>query len=71
MIQQSRKTIVVTEQNFEALRKMGTFTESFNDIISRLLQNQIPASGQSPLVGSTGQDAVVNRNDQRDGGHNG
>jgi predicted CopG family antitoxin len=48
MVQQNRRTIVVTEQNFEALRKMGTVTESFNDVITRLIENQKAAmSGQS------------------------
>jgi predicted CopG family antitoxin len=40
MVQQNRKTIVVTERNFETLRKMGTVTESFNDVITRLIESQ-------------------------------
>jgi hypothetical protein len=53
MVQQSRKTIVVTERNFETLRKMGTVTESFNDVITRLIEKAM--SGQQPLDGSAGQ----------------
>jgi hypothetical protein len=52
MVQQSRKTIVITEQNFEALRRMGTVTESFNDVISRLIQNQKAAMSGQSLAGS-------------------
>jgi predicted CopG family antitoxin len=59
MVQQSRKTIVVTERNFETLRKMGTVTESFNDVITRLIEKA--ASGQSSFEGHIGQSAVVDR----------
>jgi hypothetical protein len=52
MVQQSRKTIVVTERNFETLRKMGTVTESFNDVITRLIEKAM--SGQQPLDWSAG-----------------
>jgi predicted CopG family antitoxin len=53
MVQQSRKTIVVTEQIFETLRKMGTVTESFNDVITRLIQNQKAAMSGQSLAGSS------------------
>jgi hypothetical protein len=66
MVQQSRKTIVVTEQNFETLRKMGTVTESFNDVISRLIQKAM--LGQQPLVGSAGQNTAASL---QPGGQNG
>jgi Putative antitoxin len=46
MVQQNRKTIVVTERNFETLRKMGNVTESFNDVITRLIE-KAAMSGQS------------------------
>jgi hypothetical protein len=60
MVQQSRKTIVVTEQIFDILRGMGNVTESFNDVITRLIvQNQKAMSGQQPLVGSAGQDTAA------------
>ena len=38
MVQQSRKTIVVTPETFETLRNLGTVTESFNDVILRLIE---------------------------------
>ena len=38
MVQQSRKTIVVTGETFETLRNLGTVTESFNDVILRLIE---------------------------------
>jgi predicted CopG family antitoxin len=38
MVQQTRKTIVVTGETFETLRSLGTVTESFNDVILRLIE---------------------------------
>ena len=38
MVQQSRKTIVVTPETFDTLRSLGTVTESFNDVILRLIE---------------------------------
>ena len=38
MVQQTRKTIVVTGETFETLRNLGTVTESFNDVILRLIE---------------------------------
>lgn len=39
MVQQTRKTIVVTGETFETLRGLGTVTKSFNDVILRLIEN--------------------------------
>jgi predicted CopG family antitoxin len=61
MVQQNRKTIVVTEKTFETLRSLGTVTESFNDVITRLIQKA--ATGQSSFEGHISQSAVVDRND--------
>jgi predicted CopG family antitoxin len=60
MVQQNRKTIVVTDKT-ETLRSLGTVTESFNDVICRLIQKA--ATGQSSFEGHIGQSAVVDRND--------
>jgi predicted CopG family antitoxin len=38
MVQQTRKTIVVTGETFETLKGLGTVTESFNDVILRLIE---------------------------------
>jgi Putative antitoxin len=67
MVQQNHKTIVVSERNYETLRNLGTITESFNDVISKLLEKA--ASGQSSFEGPIGQTAValVDRNDQEVG----
>lgn len=59
MVQQSRKTIVVTEHTFETLRKMGTVTESFNDVIARLIQNQKAAMSGQSLAGSSQNKAAA------------
>lgn len=67
MVQKNRKTIVVTEQTFETLRSLGTVTESFNDVIKRLIQNQKAASAQDSLEGTKGRIAAA----LQPGGHNG
>ena len=38
MVQQSRKTIVVTPETFDTLRNLVLVTESFNDVILRLIE---------------------------------
>jgi predicted CopG family antitoxin len=40
MVQQNHRTIVVSDRNYETLRNLGTITDSFNDVISKLLENQ-------------------------------
>jgi len=35
----NRKLISVSEQNYKKLKKLGIASESFNDVISRLLRN--------------------------------
>jgi|GEM_PF-5411096 predicted CopG family antitoxin len=34
------KTIVVSEENYEKLKRLGLMRESFNDVISRLLETK-------------------------------
>ncbi|CAN5643753.1 hypothetical protein BH18THE1_BH18THE1_15020 [soil metagenome] len=34
------KTIVITEENYEKLRRLGEMRESFNDVVTRLLQKE-------------------------------
>jgi hypothetical protein len=55
MVQQSRKTIVVTEETFEALRSLGNVTESFDRVIRRLIQQQKAVSGHDSFQGLEGQ----------------
>lgn len=59
MVQKNRKTIVVTEQTFETLRSLGTVTESLNDVISRLIENQKAASAQDSFYGTKGEMTAV------------
>lgn len=33
------KTIVITQQNYDKLKRLGYTSESFNDVVSRLLEN--------------------------------
>ena len=40
MVQRSRKTIVVTTGTYETLKHMGAVTESFEDVILRLIEQQ-------------------------------
>jgi hypothetical protein len=66
------KMIAISERTYHNLAQMGTLEDTFDSVIDRMIQKQKAASGQSPLVGSPGQDAVVNRNDhRREGGQNG
>lgn len=32
------KTIVLSEENYEKLKKLGTFGESFDDVLGRVLE---------------------------------
>jgi predicted CopG family antitoxin len=32
------KTIVLSEENYDKLKRLGSFGESFNDVLSRLLE---------------------------------
>ena len=34
----SRTTIILSKQNYERLKKLGSFVESFDDVLSRVLQ---------------------------------
>ena len=46
MVQLGRKTIVVTQETYETLKHMGAVTESFEDVILRLIeQNKLRKKG--------------------------
>lgn len=34
------KTIVLSEENYEKLKRMGSMGQSFNDVLSKLLQKE-------------------------------
>jgi predicted CopG family antitoxin len=53
----SRKMIAISEKTYHNLAKLGSLEDSFDSVIARLIQKQKAASGQNPLVGSTGQNA--------------
>jgi predicted CopG family antitoxin len=55
-MQRNHKVIVVRNETYETLRHLGTVTEPFNDVISRLIQKA--ASGQQPFQGTAGQTAA-------------
>jgi predicted CopG family antitoxin len=57
MVQKSFKTIVIHEETYEELRKLGNVTESFNDVIWKLIDKT--ATGQSSFQGHAGQTAVL------------
>lgn len=49
--QHGRKQIVVTPETYEGLRHLGSLTESFNDVITRLLeQNQSQTNNKKALA---------------------
>jgi predicted CopG family antitoxin len=50
---------MITEKTYDTLKNLGTVTESFNDIIWKLIQNEKKAvSGQQPFNGSASQDTA-------------
>jgi hypothetical protein len=53
MAQKSFKTIVVHDDLYDELRRLGTVTESFNDVIWKLINKA--ASGQSSFQGPADQ----------------
>lgn len=40
MVQKNHRTIVVKDNTYEALKHLGTVTESFDSVISKLIQTQ-------------------------------
>jgi hypothetical protein len=52
MVQKSYRTIVIHAETYDELKRLGTVTESFNDVIWKLI-----ASGAGSSQGSTGQNA--------------
>lgn len=61
LTQKAFKTIVITEDTYASLRKLGNVTESFNDVILKLIQKS--ATGQQSFEGLAGQTAGGYRND--------
>jgi predicted CopG family antitoxin len=61
LTQKAFKTIVITEDTYASLRKLGNVTESFNDVILKLIQKS--ATGQQSFEGLAGQNAGVCPND--------
>jgi predicted CopG family antitoxin len=57
MTQKNRKTIMVSEDTYDSLRNLGTVAESFNDVITRLIQKA--ASAQDSLEGTKGRIAAA------------
>jgi len=37
----NRTTITLSKENYERLKKLGSFGESFDDVLGRLLQQQV------------------------------
>jgi predicted CopG family antitoxin len=40
MTQKDRKYIVISKTNYESLRNLGTITDSFDSVITKLLREQ-------------------------------
>jgi predicted CopG family antitoxin len=60
LVQKNHKNISLHDETYEELKRMGALTESFDDVIRKLIQKA--ASGQSSFEGRIGQTAVVDRN---------
>jgi predicted CopG family antitoxin len=66
MTQKNRKTIMVTEETYDTLKDLGTLTESFNDVIWKLIRKA--ASAQDSFDGTKGEMAAA---PLQPGGNNG
>jgi predicted CopG family antitoxin len=56
-MQRNHRVIVIRNETYETLRHLGTVTESFNDVISRLIQKA--ASAQDSFQGAEGRTAAT------------
>ena len=65
MVQKAFKTIVITEDTYASLRMLGNVTESFNDVILKLIENT--ATSQSSFQGRTGRAAATEQLPQTTG----
>jgi predicted CopG family antitoxin len=54
-----RRMIAIREKTYHSLAELGNLEDSFDSVISRLIQKQKAASGQSSLQGHTGQEAAA------------
>ena len=55
MTQKNRKLIVVSKENYNSLRKMGTITDSFDSVITQLIKGaSIKAKEEREREGSEG-----------------
>jgi predicted CopG family antitoxin len=51
--------IAVSEENYLALKKLGSAGDSFNDVITEVLKQRIPQTGLTRATNSEDQNAVV------------
>jgi predicted CopG family antitoxin len=65
-MQKNYKTIVVRSETYHTLRHLGTVTESFNDVISRLIKKA--ASGHDSFQGLDGQKTAAPRSPKGEDG---
>jgi predicted CopG family antitoxin len=56
LTQKNHRTIVVRDDTYETLKHLGTVTESFNDVILKLIQKAV--SAQDSFHGAEGQTAA-------------
>ena len=63
-----RKMIAISEKTYHNLAELGNLEDSFDSVISRMIQKEKAVSGQQPLGGSGGQTTAA---PQRPGGRDG
>ena len=51
-MQRNHRNISVHDDTYETLKQMGAITESFDDVVRKLIEK---AAGQQPLVGTANQ----------------
>jgi hypothetical protein len=63
MTHKNHRMIVISQQNYEILRKAGTITDSFNSVISKLIKDakldENVAMARGSLAGSTESTATA------------
>jgi predicted CopG family antitoxin len=52
------KQIAIDEQNYDTLRMLGHTRDSFNDVLTRLLQQNVKVLQSGQQVGAHGQTAA-------------
>jgi hypothetical protein len=64
LVQKNHRNVCLHDETYETLKQMGALTESFDDVINRLIK---AASGSSSFQGPESQKAVGRFNPEAEG----